>query len=272
LANWRLVSAIFKAGDDLRQEQLAMQLIKQFDAIWRAAGVPLWLYPYEVLATSSATGVLETVPDTLSLDGLKKTYPACPTLLDYFVFAHGPPSSPSFRAAQTAFVQSLAAYSLVTYFLQIKDRHNGNILLDGQGHLIHIDYGFMLTSSPGKWGFETAPFKLTREFVAVMGGRESDMFHYYKVLLVQGFLTVRKEHSALELLVRLMDVPGSTLGCFSSSSPGHATSSLSARFALSLTERACVDHVLGLVVVSLDHWKTRYYDSFQWYSNSISYA
>ena len=69
---------------------------------------------------------------------------------------------------------------------QVKDRHNGNILLDSEGHLIHIDYGFILSCSPKNLGFESSPFKLTPEFVAVMGGVDSDMFAYFKILILQG--------------------------------------------------------------------------------------
>jgi len=45
---------------------------------------------------------------------------------------------------------------------QVKDRHNANILVDKQGHLIHIDFGFMLGTSPAGVKFEAAPFKLTQ--------------------------------------------------------------------------------------------------------------
>lgn len=63
---------IVKSNDDLRQEQLASQLLFAMKRILRAEGVRAWLRPYDIVALSSDTGILEAVPDTISLDALRR--------------------------------------------------------------------------------------------------------------------------------------------------------------------------------------------------------
>ena len=54
---------------------------------------------------------------------------------------------------------------------QVKDRHNGNILVDTSGHCLHIDFGYLLGASPGgNLGWERSPFKLPMEFVDLLDG------------------------------------------------------------------------------------------------------
>ena len=68
------------------------------------------------------------------------------------------------QRAQRNFIQSLAGYAITSYLLQVKDRHNGNLMIDADGHVVHIDFGFIFDISPAKdLKFEKAGFKLTLE-------------------------------------------------------------------------------------------------------------
>lgn len=123
--------------------------------------------------------MIEFIPDTISLDTLKKRFPRKPgtqltnwTLKMFYAKYFGD----NFEEAQKNFVESLAGYSLYNYLFNVKDRHNANIMLDSHGHLIHIDFGFMFQNAPGGIAFERAPFKLTQEYVDLMDGLESEMF------------------------------------------------------------------------------------------------
>jgi phosphatidylinositol kinase/protein kinase (PI-3 family) len=190
---------IAKANDDLRQELLTMQLIKKFQEIFSQAEINLKLRPYEILITSSSSGLLEFLCNTNSIDGVKKKLPPGWDLNKFYRHFY----KDSFEEAQKNFAESLAAYSLICYYLQIKDRHNGNILLDMKGSIIHIDFGFILGINPGNLNFESAPFKLTREYVDILDGLESPMFEYYKSLMIRGMIEA-KQH--VDTFVRIVEI------------------------------------------------------------------
>jgi phosphatidylinositol 4-kinase len=141
-------------------------------------------------------------------------------------------------------MKSLVSYSIISYILQLKDRHNGNILIDKEGHIIHIDFGFVLNNSPGSIGFEMAPFKLSQDYIEVLnppshftsakdGKRhpcwdspsaasrfdplhphQLDSFHEFVELFKVSFKKIRKHAERIITIVELMQVGKSTFYIF----------------------------------------------------------
>jgi phosphatidylinositol 4-kinase len=261
---WKLLPVLIKANDDLRQEQMAAQLIYKMASILARENCPVWLCPYEILALTDRGGIIEAIPDTISLDSLKRNDSGFTSLRDFFHSYYGEDTS-ALASAKANFVESLAAYSMVCFLLQIKDRHNGNILLDSRGHMIHIDFGFFFLSSPGKnAGFESAPFKLTREFVEVLDGTQSHLFHVFRELCVRSFLALRKHCMEIILLVEMLKTGNEELQCFRGA-PDEAVRQLRQRFRLDLNDRACREYVHSLIDASTENWRTDWYDRYQRY-------
>lgn len=171
--SYSIKNYIVKVGDDARQEHFAMQLIKEFDVIFKMNKLQLLLTPYDIVPIANNACVLEMITDATSIDSLKKNlqtnYNRSISLFEFFGLYYGK----KINEAREKFCYSLAAYSLLCYFLQIKDRHNGNILLHKDGRIVHIDFGFLFTTAPGK-GIELekrVPFKLLSEYVALLGDK-----------------------------------------------------------------------------------------------------
>ncbi|CAM9117273.1 unnamed protein product [Chrysoparadoxa australica] len=258
--NWCLMPVIVKSNDDLRQEQAVSQLLKQFESIFKSGDVGVYVRSYEILATSPRAGLIEAVPDTVSLHALKRNAPDL-TLPTFFQRHFGPKG---IRKARTNFVESAAAYAVICYLLQIKDRHNGNILLDSEGHLVHIDWGFVLGLSPGgNFGFESAPFKLTTEMVEVMGGARSFLFQRFRNLCVKAFLEVRRNREKIILLVEMMAEGNPDLPCFAHSPPGAVVEELRGRFLPGRNVGECIEFVNKMIDESMDNWRTLWYDKYQ---------
>jgi phosphatidylinositol 4-kinase len=257
-------SAIFKVGDDCRQDVLALQMISAFRGIFHSVGLDVYVFPYRVTATAPGCGVIDVLPNSISRDMLGRE--AVNGLYDYFVSKYGNEDSLRFQRARNNFVKSMAAYSVISFLLQFKDRHNGNIMIDDAGHILHIDFGFCFDIAPGGIKFERAPFKLTSEMVAVMGGStDHQSFKWFEELCVKSFLASRQYCEKLSQIVQLMMDSG--LPCFKPESVKH----FKERFVLEKTEREAANFMKGLIKTSYSSYSTGVYDQFQLLTNGIPY-
>lgn len=279
-------SAIFKVGDDCRQDVLALQLIAAFRNVFNSVGLDVWVFPYRVTATAPGCGVIDVLPNSISRDMLGRE--AVNGLYDYFVSKYGGEESTRFQEARTNFVKSMASYSVISYLLQFKDRHNGNIMIDDAGHIIHIDFGFCFDIAPGGVRFERSPFKLTSEMVAVMGGGQhvangnsssslhlpgthshdptsTQAYRWFESLSVKAFLASRPHATKFIQIVTMMLDSG--LPCFKPDT----IKNFRDRFVLEKSEREAADYMRELVRKSYLSLSTKGYDQFQLMTNGIPY-
>jgi phosphatidylinositol 4-kinase len=271
---WDLIGCIVKSNDDLRQEAFVMQLIVLCDEAFRTAGLDLWIHPYNIVATGRSTGIIECVRDAMSFDSLKKR-PGYGTdgLVGHFTRMAEIAADPlkALNESKLNFVRSLAAYSLMSYLFMFKDRHNGNLLLDTAGHVIHIDFGFVFGIAPGgSFSLEqSTPFKLTDEMLEVMGGLGSPLFSEFVTLFCCGFLALQV-HADTFLTVVEVTCRGSSFNCFDGKDPEEIVMMLRERFCPDLNKSQTVAYALDLIKFATTSYGTKQYDYFQYLSQGIA--
>ncbi|WOK93151.1 phosphatidylinositol 4-kinase alpha 1 [Canna indica] len=257
---------IFKVGDDCRQDVLALQVIALLKDIFDAVGINLYLYPYGVLPTGPERGIIEVVPNTRSRNQMGETTDG--GLYEIFQQDYGPVGSSTFETARELFMISSAGYAVASLLLQPKDRHNGNLLFDNKGRLVHIDFGFILETSPGgNMRFESAQFKLSHEMTQLLdpsGSMKSDTWNQFVSLCVKGYLAARRHmHGILTTVLLMVD---SGLPCFSRGDP---IGNLRKRFHPEMTDREAANFMIRTCNDAYNKWTTAGYDLIQYLQQGI---
>ncbi|OQR87151.1 phosphatidylinositol kinase [Achlya hypogyna] len=204
------VIIIFKAGDDVRQDCLTLQLIRLMDEMWREDGKDLAMEPYKCVSTGPMTGILQVVQHAVTTADVHKRGGAMggifgafndQSFTDWIEANNADPRSK--KVAVDLFMRSCAGYCVATYVLGIGDRHNDNIMITTGGRYFHIDFGHFLGFMKYQYGIkrEKTPFVFTPEMAHVFGGIGTDEFRKFQALSAEAFNVVRRH---LHLLVSLL--------------------------------------------------------------------
>ncbi|XP_051478598.1 phosphatidylinositol 4-phosphate 3-kinase C2 domain-containing subunit alpha isoform X3 [Apus apus] len=205
------INVMFKVGEDLRQDMLALQMIKIMDKIWLQEGLDLRMVIFKCLSTGKDRGMVELVPasDTLrkiqveyGVTGSFKDKPLAEWLRKYN------PTEEEYEKASENFIYSCAGCCVATYVLGICDRHNDNIMLRNTGHMFHIDFGKFLGHAQmfGSFKRDRAPFVLTSDMAYVINGGEKPTirFQLFVDLCCQAYNLIRKHANLFLNLLSLM--------------------------------------------------------------------
>ncbi|KIY68853.1 atypical PIKK PI3K protein kinase, partial [Cylindrobasidium torrendii FP15055 ss-10] len=194
-------SVIFKDGDDMRQDQLVIQLFTLMDRLLRKENLDLKLSAYDVLATGPLQGMVQFIPSK-SIAAIVSEHG---TLLNYMRANYPDEGNVGGSGVEPGvidtFVRSCAGYCVVTYILGVGDRHLDNLLVAPDGHFFHVDFGYIMGRDPKPF---PPAVKVCKEMVDGMGGAQSPHYARFKNFCFTAFTILRKNANLLLNLVALM--------------------------------------------------------------------
>uniref|UniRef100_A0A0N4ZFN4 Phosphatidylinositol 3-kinase catalytic subunit type 3 n=1 Tax=Parastrongyloides trichosuri TaxID=131310 RepID=A0A0N4ZFN4_PARTI len=188
---------LFKRGDDLRQDQLVVQMIKVMDLVLKKEKLDLCLTPYSVLATSPNEGFVQFI----------KAYPFREVNNQGGIRAmlkkYRPAKTPEDIEAEALnnYTKSLAGYSIICYILGIGDRHMDNLLLCENGKMFHVDFGYILGRDPKPF---PPPMKLNSDIMNALGVEDCDRRKMFVTYCYSAFSILRRNANLILNLFQLM--------------------------------------------------------------------
>jgi len=202
---------IFKAGDDIRQDSLTLQLLSIMDSLWRINGLNLHMKIYGCVSCGDMNGFIEVVQKSETIANITTEYGGSSAVfkkepLEAWLRQKNNPTDSEWKLIVENFARSVSAYCVATYVLGIGDRHNDNIMLQECGDLFHIDFGHFLGNYKKKLGIkrENAAFVFTNMYSHVLNGFESEQFALFKKLSCESYNIIRKNSDLIMNLLRLM--------------------------------------------------------------------
>ncbi|KAH3663922.1 hypothetical protein WICMUC_005861 [Wickerhamomyces mucosus] len=230
---------MFKVGDDLRQDQLVIQIISLMNRLLLNENVDLKLTPYKIIATGPTEGAIQFVPNSTLASVLSEYHGILPFLKHYY-----PDDKEELGVSDWVmdnFVRSCAGYCVITYILGVGDRHLDNLLICPNGVFFHADFGYILGQDP-------KPFpplmKLPPQIIDAFGGASSANYNKFRNYCFVAYSILRKNSNLILNLFELMrnsSIPDISLD------PELAVLKVKDKFCLDMSEEEAIIHFQNLI-------------------------
>lgn len=123
--------------------------------------------------------------------------------------------------------------------------------------------GYAGIAPGGALSVEKAPFKLTEEYIEVLGGSGSSKFGEFRDMFVDCFMHLRGHHHRIILLLEMVSKGNAHLPCFAGD-PQQVLEAARRRFLPDCADSAAVrGAVYALIDEAAGHWTTTLYDQYQ---------
>ncbi|KAI0980932.1 hypothetical protein GJ496_000311 [Pomphorhynchus laevis] len=254
-------TVIFKNGDDLRQDQLVMQLINLMDKIMKQDQLDLQLTPYEVLATGYNVGLVEYV-ESMTLRTIKQTHQ---TIRNYFLSISSKHNVDKHLQIKIdadlldSYVRSCAGYCVITYLLGVGDRHLDNLMLRPTGQIFHIDFSFIFGRDPKPL---PPAVKVNKDMIIAMEEKVTD----FRKHCFTAFLHLRRHANVIfDLLSVMLDASIADI----SSEPHRVVTKVYEKFHFHLDDESAVSYLQRTIDQSISALVPQLMDILHGFATSV---
>ena len=195
--NSQTLKVLYKK-EDVRKDQILMNMITLIDIIVkREEGIDLGLTIYNILPTSKNTGVIEIVDNSDTIYYIQQKLKS--SILNYILEEN---DNQKVGIVRESFIKSTAAYCVITYLFGVGDRHLDNIMVNKDGKLFHIDFGYILGHDPVK---RNPGIRITPEIIEAIGGLSSQNYLKFTELCSKIYNCLRRNIDIF--IIMLLNLP-----------------------------------------------------------------
>ncbi len=152
---------------------------------------------YQIIMISKDVGLIEYIEDSITLRMINQHgY----TLQNYILNCN---ANETLDKIKTKFMHSLSISSCISYIIGLGDRHLDNIMINKNGQIFHIDYGYIM-ENPLTTIFDMPQIKVTSDIIDFLGGPHSIYYNNFKMLVIKIYNILRANRSILNIYFKFI--------------------------------------------------------------------